>query len=719
LKWGTSPRFEEGIGAGRPRAPRRRGGLHRGAMRIARAGRPAVRRASRGLLVIPLVIAGASGAADRPYHAPIAATCPVSSSFGEYRVNHFHGGIDFSTFGEIGLPVHAVADGWVWRVRCSGSGYGRALYLRLADGRTQLTAHQERFAPAIADFVAAAQESLGRYEVDLSPPPGRLPVKRGEIVAWSGESGAGPPHLHFEMREGEDANIGVNPRVFGFGDADTTPPVISRLVVTPVGAGATVAGEPAVRAWPATRGSDGRYRLAAPVTAAGAVRFGLDVVDPAPRDNRLAPQRVELLEGDRVVYDARLDRFDWTRAHEVECFYDLAEADRGRRFVVNLDRPPGGLGPEYATVDVGAGILSPPAPPGAVVRDLVLRATDSAGNAAVLAVTLRQAALPVVAAMPAPPPAAAAGTAGHAGATVTAAGLVARVPGAGDTTHAWLDLGPARAPSWWDRLTGRASAPVRTHAVRLSAGGEALLDPPDRFVVRPALRTSRQPGASDTLDVVGVVRGQAQSAAFGDFRVSFADSAVFAPAWLGMSIDTVAAVPGFAPVSPGYRLWAPGVALDRAARFAIRGVAADPRVGLFRSGGGTSWSWVGNAAGPDGLGGDTRYLGTFVLARDASVPTITILAPAAAGANRKSATGSRAATTTIRARLTDTGSGLAPLSITAAIDDIPQFLEWDPEAQVLSGPMRGSPGAGAHRLVITATDRAGNTARAERSFTTR
>ncbi|HEX7878087.1 MAG TPA: M23 family peptidase, partial [Candidatus Eisenbacteria bacterium] len=148
-----------------------------------------MRAARRGVVLglLLLVPTGVRGA-DRGYHAPIAATCPVSSSFGEYRANHFHGGLDFSTSGEVGLPIHAIADGWVWRVRASGSGYGRALYVRLADGRTQVTAHQSRFAPAIAAFVAAAQESLDRYEVDLSPGEGRLPVKRGEIIAWSGES---------------------------------------------------------------------------------------------------------------------------------------------------------------------------------------------------------------------------------------------------------------------------------------------------------------------------------------------------------------------------------------------------------------------------------------------------------------------------------------------------------------------------------------------------
>ena len=42
-----------------------------------------------------------------PFDFPIV----FSGNFGEIRANHFHGGLDFKTGGNIGIPVRALADG--------------------------------------------------------------------------------------------------------------------------------------------------------------------------------------------------------------------------------------------------------------------------------------------------------------------------------------------------------------------------------------------------------------------------------------------------------------------------------------------------------------------------------------------------------------------------------------------------------------------------------
>ncbi|MBU0519826.1 M23 family peptidase, partial [bacterium] len=60
----------------------------------------------------------------------------LSSTFGETRDGHYHFGIDIKTNGTEGHSCYAVADGDIVRVRVSPYGYGKALYLQLADGRT-------------------------------------------------------------------------------------------------------------------------------------------------------------------------------------------------------------------------------------------------------------------------------------------------------------------------------------------------------------------------------------------------------------------------------------------------------------------------------------------------------------------------------------------------------------------------------------------------------
>ena len=85
-------------------------------------------------LILAAAFLAPAGAA--PYVTPLASTPGLSSGFGEFRTAHFHAGLDYSTDQVEGKEVRAVADGWVERVRCSGVGYGRAIYLHLADGHT-------------------------------------------------------------------------------------------------------------------------------------------------------------------------------------------------------------------------------------------------------------------------------------------------------------------------------------------------------------------------------------------------------------------------------------------------------------------------------------------------------------------------------------------------------------------------------------------------------
>ena len=47
----------------------------------------------------------------------------LSGNFGELRSNHFHGGVDFKTQGEVGKPIHCIADGYVSRVLVTPGGY--------------------------------------------------------------------------------------------------------------------------------------------------------------------------------------------------------------------------------------------------------------------------------------------------------------------------------------------------------------------------------------------------------------------------------------------------------------------------------------------------------------------------------------------------------------------------------------------------------------------
>ena len=58
----------------------------------------------------------------------------LSANFGELRPDHFHSGLDIKTQGVTGKDVVAAADGYIYRISVSPTGFGNALYLRHPSG---------------------------------------------------------------------------------------------------------------------------------------------------------------------------------------------------------------------------------------------------------------------------------------------------------------------------------------------------------------------------------------------------------------------------------------------------------------------------------------------------------------------------------------------------------------------------------------------------------
>ncbi|NJM94750.1 MAG: M23 family metallopeptidase, partial [Cytophagales bacterium] len=139
----------------------------------------------------------------------------LSGTMGELRSTHFHAGIDIKTKGIEGLKVYAAADGYISRIKITTGGYGHAIYLRHTNGTTSVYAHLRDFREDIQRKVLSTQYEEKSYEVDFYPLEADFPVKRGDLIGWSGNTGSSHgPHLHFEIR---DLNQQVlNPLKFHF-----------------------------------------------------------------------------------------------------------------------------------------------------------------------------------------------------------------------------------------------------------------------------------------------------------------------------------------------------------------------------------------------------------------------------------------------------------------------------------------------------------------------
>lgn len=214
------------------------------------------------------------------FRLPLDIDMSISGSFGELRSGHFHTGIDFRTQQREGLPVYATADGFISRIKISTSGYGKSIYIDHPNGFTTVYGHLQRAHDKIQDFIISEQYTQQKYEIENFPKPDVLMVKKGDIIAYSGNTGgSGGPHLHFEIRDTKTENV-LNPLLFGFNNNlnDTVSPQIIGVLTYPVGEFSQVNGSEKPLYVPLSLQKDGTY-LAGKVLASGKIGFGINTYD--------------------------------------------------------------------------------------------------------------------------------------------------------------------------------------------------------------------------------------------------------------------------------------------------------------------------------------------------------------------------------------------------------------------------------------------------------
>jgi len=309
---------------------------------------------------------------------PADAVHGVTSSFGEYRSGHIHAGVDVKTWGRIGVPMLSVGDGYVQRLRTSPWGYGKALYIVMSDGRIVVYAHLEGFAEQLEDIVWEHQNTAGRYSVDIWLQEDEYPVKVGDVIAYSGDTGSGAPHLHFELRDRN--NVPINPLLHGLRIDDTSAPIPQFLLFRPVGSESRVEWDVQVRRFGIIPKRGGGYMLRNRPEIEGS--FGISMAAYDQMDgvwNRFSPYRFMLQVDGQEAFSVNYDQFSYNVS-------DLINLDRDYRYMVRegvrahtLYRMPGNELPFYGEYDIGAGYLDNLEPG---IHEIVITVGDASGNEA-------------------------------------------------------------------------------------------------------------------------------------------------------------------------------------------------------------------------------------------------------------------------------------------------------------------------------------------------
>ena len=278
------------------------------------------------ILSIVLLFVTTGGASAQPsaadsLHRPFDFDLLLSASYGELRSNHFHAGLDFKTGGVVGKPIKCVADGYIYRAKVEAAGYGMALYV-MHDGYMTVYAHLDRFPAALAKRVRKYQYDKERFEVDLYFLPGDYPVKRGEFLAFAGNTGYSfGPHLHFELRDATGNKL-YNPLPY-YKElvTDTRPPRATAMTVYPrLGSGA-LHGEQASRSY-----ALGGNVLPDTIEAWGDIAFGIEALDYMDyTTNKYGLYGIELYVDGVLYFESKMDRFSFSENKLI-----LACVDQGR-----------------------------------------------------------------------------------------------------------------------------------------------------------------------------------------------------------------------------------------------------------------------------------------------------------------------------------------------------------------------------------------------------
>lgn len=278
--------------------------------------------------ILFIILLATNAAYAQPYRSPLNIPAQLSGNFGELRNNHFHSGIDYKTKQVENQPVFSIGDGYVSRINVSPSGYGLALYIDHPSGHTSVYGHLNSFSKPIADYVKQKQYEEESFRIDIYLKPNEIPVKKGEQIALSGNTGSsGGPHLHFEVRDTQTQNPLDPLQLFGKTVVDTERPDIRGIAFYPVeGKGVVNGSNNPLRLSVAKNKSGVPQALSQTIHAWGKIGIGVKAYDRMNgQHNIYGVKRIRLFVDEKPVFRSEIDKFSFNKTRMLNTFIDFED----------------------------------------------------------------------------------------------------------------------------------------------------------------------------------------------------------------------------------------------------------------------------------------------------------------------------------------------------------------------------------------------------------
>lgn len=281
------------------------------------------------------------------FRPPLDLTPALSSSFGEIRSNHLHSGLDYRTNQREGYPVYAVADGSIARLRVQIGGFGNAIYISHPNGYTSVYAHLQRFNPRISKRIKDYQYKTQCFDVDFPLLQTDIPVKKGEIIGWSGNTGGSAgPHLHFEIRDSKTEEI-INPQLFGIDIPDKIKPVIRGIYTY------------RLNGLPFSEKTTKQYHEASSLSGSALIQINDETGFGLRASDQTGIYSIELKLDQKSIYLTALERFYFDHSQAANSYIDYPAYINSGSIIYKTFKEPGNPLTIYKAA-INNGIIKPP-----------------------------------------------------------------------------------------------------------------------------------------------------------------------------------------------------------------------------------------------------------------------------------------------------------------------------------------------------------------------